>query len=167
MKQWGNLMSNPVIWLLGIALTSSALCDTPVVFPDNKKFAELGGRDFLVESSIPGDFKTPEGVVAAILFLGDQVQGKELSAPFSPAMLKGSSHFEGAKPLGSYFRGARIDGTTFIVAFDDDAMRYLNNTAAIQQMVKGALEATILKNFPKMETVAYEIDGEIVSGWDA
>lgn len=158
---------NLAISLFGIVSASSAFADTAVVFPDGKKFAELGGRDFLIASSIPGDFKTPEGVVSAMLFLGDQVQDKNLSAPFSPATLKGSSHFEGAQPLGAYFRGARIDGTTFIVAFSGGAMRYLNNTAGIQQFVKGALEATIKKNFPKVETVAYEIDGAIVSDWDA
>jgi hypothetical protein len=160
-------MISLTIWTFGIALTSSGLADIAVVFPDSKKFAELGGRDFLVPSSIPGDFKTPEGIVAAMLFLGDQVRDKNLTAPFSAATLKSSSHFEGAKPLGAYFRGARIDGTTFVISFSGEAMRYLNNTAGIQQFVKGALEATIKKNFPKIETVAYEIDGEIVSDWDA
>lgn len=161
-----NLM-NLAIWPFGIVLASSAFADTVVVFPNGKKFAEHGGRDFLVVSSIPGDFKTPEGVVAAMLFLGDQVRDKNLSAPFSPDTLKSSSHFEGAKPLGAYFRGARIDGATFVISFSDEAMRYLNNTAGIQQFVKGALEATIKKNFPKIEAVSYEIDGKIVTDWDA
>lgn len=161
-----RILNLPIL-TIGFALTSSAVADTPVVLPDNQKFAELGGRDFLVGSSIPGDFKTPEGVVAAVLFLGDQVRDKKLSAPFSPAVLKNSSHFEGARPLGSYFRGARIADKTFVIAFSGEAMRYLNNTAAIQQVVKGALEATIKKNFPKIETIAYEIDGKIITGWDA
>ena len=158
---------NHAIWSFGIALATSAFADTVVVFPDSKKFAELGGCDFLVASTIPGDFKSPEGIVAGMLFLGDQVRDKSLSAPFSPATLKSSSHFEGAQPLGAYFRGARIDGTTFVISFSGEAMRYLNNTAGIQQFVKGALEATIMKNFPKIETVSYEIDGAIVSDWDA
>ncbi len=158
---------NIAIWTFGFALTTSAFADTVVVFPDVKKFAELGGRDFFVVSSIPGDFKTPEGVVAGMLLLGDQVRDKNLSAPFTPATLKGSSHFEGAQPLGAYFRGSRIDGTTFVISFSGEAMRYLNNTAGIQQFVKGALEATLKKNFPRIETVVYEIDGEIVLDWDA
>ena len=152
---------------LGAVLTSSALADMPVVFPDDKKFTEPGGRDFLVTSSIPGDFKTPEGVVAAMLFLGHQVRDEKLSVPFSPATLKSTSHFEGAQPLGSYFRGARIDGATFVIAFSGESMRYLNNTAGIQQIVKGALEATIMKNFPEIKTVSYEIDGKIISDWDS
>ncbi|WAC18171.1 hypothetical protein OVA24_13085 [Luteolibacter sp. SL250] len=151
----------------GIVFSSCAFADMTVVFPDNRKFAESDGSDFLVASTIPGDFKTPEGVVAATLFLGNQVRDKRLSAPFFPDTLSGSSHFEGAQPLGSYFRGARIEGKTFVISFTGESMRYLNNTAGIQQSVKGALEATIMKNFPGIQAVSYEIDGKIVSDWDA
>lgn len=158
---------NTTLLITIIACSANAVADMPVVFPDHKKFAELGGRDFLISSSIPGDFKSAEGVVAAMLMLGDQVKDKNLTAPFDPKTLKGSSHFEGARPLGIYFRGARIEGTTFIICFSDDAMRYLNNTAGIQQSVKGAIEATILKNFPKVEKIEYEINGKIGADWDA
>lgn len=150
-----------------IAFITNAVAEMPVVFPDYKKFADLGGRDFLIASTIPGEFKTPEGVVAAMLMLGDQVQDKNLTAPFGPKVLKGSSHVEGARPLGTYYRGARIEGTVFIICFSADAMRYLNNTAGIQQSVKGAIEATIMKNFPEVEKIEYEIEGEIVADWDA
>jgi len=159
-------MMNRAIFLLFAGLLSVGMADLPVVFPDYKKFAE-SGRDFLVVSSIPGDFKTPEGVVAAMLLLGDQVRDDQLTAPFSPNVLEGSTHFDGAHSLGSYFRGARIDGKLFVVSFSGEAMRYLNNTAAIQEVVKGAIESTIKKNFPGVETVEYEIDGKIVSEWDA
>ena len=39
---------------------------------------------------------------------------------------------------------------------------YVNNTAAIQELVKGALEATIKLHTNKSTTVYYEIDGQIV-----
>lgn len=159
-------MKTFVLPLIVALMTSAALADMPVVFPDNKKFADGDGRDFLVVSSIPGDFKTPEGVVGAMLWLGDQVRNTDLSAPFWPAALNSTSHFEGARPLGAYYRGARIDGKTFVIAFSGEAMRYLNNTASIQQAVKGALEGTIKKNFPKVESIAYEIDGKINTEWD-
>jgi hypothetical protein len=48
-----------------------------------------------------------------------------------------------------------------------DANRYLNNAAAIQELVKGALEATIRLHTTKSTTVYYEIDGQIVEEWDA
>jgi len=54
-----------------------------------------------------------------------------------------------------------------IVRFTGDAYRYLNNTAAIQELVKGALEATIRLHANKSTTVDYEIDGEIIEEWDA
>lgn len=162
-KRTMKTLVSPLIVAL---MTSVALADMPVVFPDNKKFAEGDGRDFLVVSSIPGDFKTPEGVVGAMLWLGDKVRNTDLTAPFSPAALKGTSHFEGAHPLGAYYRGARIDGKMFVIAFSREAMRYLNNTVSIQQAVKGALEGTIKKSFPKVESIAYEIDGKINTEWD-
>lgn len=150
-----------------LAAWSAAFADIPVVFPDNDKFADAVGDEFMVESTIPGDFKTPEGVAAAMLMLGDQVADKKLTAPFNPATIRSSSHFEGARPLASYFRGARIQGKRFIISFDGEAMRYLNNAASIQQFVKGAIEGTLKKNFPEIEGVDYEVDGEIVEDWDA
>ena len=66
-----------------------------------------------------------------------------------------------------YYRGLRRNGRKVIVRFTGDAYRYLNNTAAIQELVKGALEATIRLHTNKSTTVDYEIDGEIVDEWDA
>lgn len=153
--------------LLPLLIAATAFADIPVVFPDNEKFADAVGDEFMVESTIPGDFKTPEGVAAAMLTLGDQVKDPKLTAPFSPATIRPSSHFEGARPLASYFRGARIQGKRFILSFDEEAMRYLNNTASIQELVKGSIERTLKKNFPEIEGIDYEIDGEIVEDWDA
>ena len=54
-----------------------------------------------------------------------------------------------------------------VLRFTGDANRYLNSTAAIQELVKGALESTIKLHTSKSTTVYYEIDGEIVEEWDA
>lgn len=145
---------------------ASALADVPVILPDPERFAK-GSKDFLVETSIPGTFKSPEGVVGALLTLGDQAKNRKLSNPFLPETIRASSHFEGARPLAAYYRGARIEGETFIVSFSGEAMRYLNNAAGIQEFVKGAIVATVMKNFPAVKDLQYEIDGEIVSEWDA
>jgi hypothetical protein len=66
-----------------------------------------------------------------------------------------------------YYRGLRRHGSKVILRFTGDAYRYLNNTAAIQELVKGALEATIRLHTTKTTTVDYEIDGEIIKEWDA
>jgi hypothetical protein len=66
-----------------------------------------------------------------------------------------------------YFRGLRQDGSKVILRFTGDANRYLNNTVAIQELVKGALEATIRLHTSKSTDVYYEIDGEIIKEWDA
>ena len=54
-----------------------------------------------------------------------------------------------------------------VLRFTGDANRYLNSTAAVQELVKGALEATIRLHTNKSMTVDYEIDGKIVDEWDA
>jgi len=54
-----------------------------------------------------------------------------------------------------------------ILRFTGDVNRYFNNTAAIQELVKGALEATVRLHTNRSTTIYYEIDGEIVEEWDA
>jgi hypothetical protein len=145
---------------------TSALADLPVILPDPEIYAK-GSKGFLVETTLPGTFRSPEGMIGALLTLGDQAKNPKLSNPFLPETIRSSSHFEGARPLAAYYRGARIEGEAFIISFSGDAMRYLNNTAGIQEFVKGAIVATVMKNFPAVKEVQYEIDGEIVSDWDA
>jgi hypothetical protein len=48
-----------------------------------------------------------------------------------------------------------------------DSNRYRNNTAAIEELVKGALAATIRLHTSKSPDVYYEIDGGIIEKWDA
>ena len=152
--------------LLAASPFTTALADTKVVLPDSQRFADTG-RDFLLETTIPGDFKTLEGVVWGSLTLSSQCPNKNFSSPFFPDAISSTSQGEGAQPLYIYFRGLRRDGRKVILRFTGDANRYLNNTAAIQELVKGALEATIKLHTNKSAMVYYEIDGEIVEEWDA
>jgi hypothetical protein len=144
----------------------TALADTKVVLPHARRFADTG-RDFLLETTIPGDFKTLEGIVWGLLTLSSQCPNKDFSSPFFPDTLSSSSQGEGAQRLYMYFRGLRRDGKKVVLRFTGDANRYPNNTAAIQELVKGALEATIRLHTNKSTTVYYEIDGQIVEEWDA
>jgi hypothetical protein len=144
----------------------TALADTKVVLPHSQRFADTGG-DFLLETAIPGDFKTLEGIVWALLTLSSQCHDQRFSSPFFPDAINSTSPREGAQPLYMYFRGLRRDGRKVILRFTGDANRYLNNTAAIQELVKGALEATIRLHTNKSTTVYYEIDSQIVEEWDA
>ncbi|HEX5489861.1 MAG TPA: hypothetical protein VFX07_01245 [Candidatus Udaeobacter sp.] len=152
--------------LIVICPVITSLADTKVVLPHSQRFADTG-RDFLLQTTIPGDFKTLEGVVWGLLTLSSQCPNKDFSAPFFPDTISSTSQHEGAQPLYMYYRGLRRNGRKVIVRFTGDAYRYLNNTAAIQELVKGALEATIRLHTNKSTTVDYEIDGEIVDEWDA
>jgi hypothetical protein len=152
--------------LLATCPVVTALTNTKVILPDSHRFADAR-KDFLVETTIPGDFKTLEGIVWGLLTLSSQCPDKHFSSPFSPEAISSSSQGEGAQPLYVYFRGLRRDGRKVVLRFTGDANRYLNNTAAIQELVKGALEATIRLHTTKSTTVYYEIDGEIVEEWDA
>lgn len=174
-----SLARSPILWLarpmnlrmltailIAACPLATALADTKVVLPDSQRFAD-SGRDFLLETTIPGDFKTLEGVVWALLTLSSQCPDKDFLSPFFPDAISSTSHREGAQPLYMYFRGLRQDGNKVILRFTGDANRYLNNTAAIQELVKGALEATIRLHTDKSTAVYYEIDGKIVEEWDA
>ena len=152
--------------LLATCPFATALADTKVVLPHSQRFADTG-RDFLLETTIPGDFKTLEGIVWGLLTLSSQCPNKDFSSPFFPEAIRSTSGAEDAQPLYAYFRGLRRDGRRVILRFTGDANRYLNSTAAIQELVKGALEATIRLHTNKSTTVYYEIDGEIVEEWDA
>jgi hypothetical protein len=52
--------------LLATCPVATALADTKVVLPHYQRFADTG-RDFLLETTIPGDFKTLEGIVWGLL----------------------------------------------------------------------------------------------------
>ena len=69
--------------LLATCPFATALADTKVVLPHYQRFAEAG-RDFLLETTIPGDFKTLEGVVWGLLTLLSQCPDKQFSSYFFP-----------------------------------------------------------------------------------
>ena len=75
-------------------------------------------------------------------------------------------HPPGTLPLLDYFRGVVIRDGVAILAFEGDALRYLNNAACAQIAVKAPMVRTLLA-FPDVSTVEFEIDGQIYDDWDA
>jgi hypothetical protein len=136
------------------------LFSTPVLADTKIGLDDGTGRAF--QTTIPGSFTTPEGVLAALFTLSDQAANKDLIVPFFKPL-----NGKGKKPLMSYFRGAHRKGNTIVVSFSQGAMDYLNSTATFQKYVKGAIFMTLRLNFPWMSRVVYEVDGKIVEGWDA
>jgi hypothetical protein len=159
MKTLLSLFLSSLLW-------SSALADTKVMLPDGERFAN-NEKEFLVKTTIPGTFTTPEGITAALLTLADQAADKKVSTPFTPKMIASTSGGEGARDLSAYFRGAKLSGKTLTLSFSGEAMRYLNSTISIQEFVKGSLEGTLRLHFPKVKEIQYEVDGKIVKEWDA
>jgi hypothetical protein len=77
-----------------------------------------------------------------------------------------SLHSPGTLPLLDYFTGVTIQNGTATLAFDGGALEYLNNAACAQIAVKSPMERTLLE-FPDVERIEYEIDGQIFTEWDA
>jgi hypothetical protein len=75
-------------------------------------------------------------------------------------------HPPGTLPLLDYFHGVVIRDGVAILAFEGDALRYLNNAACAQIAVKAPMIRTLLA-FPDVSTVEFEIDGQIYRDWDA
>ena len=73
--------------LLATCPFATALADTKVVLPHSQRFAE-SGKDFLLETTIPGDFKTLEGIVWGLLTLSSQCPDKQFSSYFFSRCLK-------------------------------------------------------------------------------
>jgi hypothetical protein len=76
--------------LIVICLVITSLADTKVILPHSQRFADTG-RDFLLQTTIPGDFKTLEGVVWGLLTLSSQCPNKDFSAPFFPNTISSTS----------------------------------------------------------------------------
>ncbi|MDX1493501.1 MAG: GerMN domain-containing protein [Longimicrobiales bacterium] len=75
-------------------------------------------------------------------------------------------HPDDTRPLVEYYRGVRIDGDTVIVRFDGGSLAYLNNAACAQIAAKTPIVRTLVE-VTGIETVLWEIDGEIFDAWDA
>ena len=69
--------------LLVICPVGTTVADTKVILRHSQRFVETG-RDFLLETTILGDFKTLEGVVWGLLTLSSRCPNKDFSAPFFP-----------------------------------------------------------------------------------
>ena len=140
--------------------------DTNLILPHSQRFPETG-RDFLLDTTIPGDFKTLEGILWGLLTLSSQCPDKDFSLPFFPNAINSISPREVHSLFTCIFAVYGQDGSRVIARFTGDANRHLNNTAAIQELVKGALEATVGLHTSKSRDVYYEIDGKIIEEWDA
>jgi len=151
---------------LFVVVTAGPLwADTKIMLPDMKKFAD-GDKHFFVQTTIPGDFKSLDAVVFALMTLSPQAPNKSLTSPFFPETISSVSA-EKKEPLYLSFRGLRQKGKTVTLRFTGDAMTYLNSAISLQDIIKGALEETIKLHAPDCKTVQYEIDGQVVEDWDA
>jgi len=154
-----------LIWAL-IAITAGPVwADTRIMLPDWKKFGD-GEKNFIVQTTMPGDFKSLDAVVLALMTLSPQALNRNLTAPFFPETIASMSG-ENKQPLYLSFRGLSKKGKTVTLRFTGDAMIYLNSTISLQDVIKGALEETIKLHAPDCKTVQYEVDGTVVEDWDA
>ena len=154
-----------LIWILIVAAAVPAGADTKIMLPDPKKFAD-GEKKFFVQTTMPGEFKSLDAVVLALMTLSPQTPNKSLTSPFFPETIASMSG-EKKGPLYLSFRGLRKKGKTVTLRFTGDAMVYLNSTISLQDIIKGALEETIKLHAPDCKTVEYEVDGQVVEDWDA
>lgn len=153
-----------VIWILIVIMAVPVCADTKIMLPDSQKFAD-NEKNFFVQTTMPGDFKSLDAVVLALLTLSPQAANKNLTAPFFPETTAGGA--ETKEPLYRSFRGLRKNGKTVTLRFSGDAMNYLNSAISMQEFIKGALEKTIKLHAPDCKTVEYEVDGKVVEDWDA
>ena len=69
--------------LLATCPFAAALADTKVVLPHSQRFSDTG-RDFILETTIPGDFKTLEGIVWGVAHIVIPVPGQTVLLIFFP-----------------------------------------------------------------------------------
>lgn len=154
-----------LIWILIVITAVSVCADTKIMLPDPKKFAD-NEKNIFVQTTMPGDFKSLDAVVLALMTLSPQAANKSLTAPFFPETVAGGAS-QAKEPLYRSFRGLHKKGKTVTLRFSEDAMNYLNSAMATQQFIKGALEETIKLHVPDCKKVEYEVDGKVVEEWDA
>jgi hypothetical protein len=145
-----------LILLLSLAMAAPVRADTKIMLPDFKRFSD-GEKKFIMETTMPGDFKSLDAIVLAFLTLSPQAANKSVSAPF----------FDKKEPLYQSFRGLRKKGKTVTLRFTGDAMVYLDSAISLQEAIKGAIEGTIKLHAPDCKKVEYEVDGQVVEEWDA
>jgi len=153
-----------LIWIFIVVMATPVCADTKIMLPDPKKFAD-NEKHFLVQTTMPGEFKSLDAVVLALMTLSPQAPNKNLTAPFFPETTAGGA--ETKEPLYRSFRGLRKKGKTVTLRFSGDAMNYLNSAISMQDFIKGALEETIKLHASDCKTIQYEVDGKVVEDWDA
>jgi hypothetical protein len=144
-----------LIWFLFVALAATVRADTKIVLPDFKEVAD-GEKDYLKETTMPGDFKSLDAIFLAFLTLSPQAADKNLTAPF----------FDKKQPLYLSYRGLRKKGKTVTLCFTGDSMEYLNAAITLGMAIQGSLEGTIKLHAPDCKKVEYEVDGDVVKEWD-
>lgn len=154
-----------LIWIFIVVTVVPVCADTKIMLPDPKRFAD-GEKKFFVQTTMPGDFKSLDAIVLALLTLSPQAPNKSVTSPFFPETFASVSA-EKKEPLYHSFRGLRKKGKTVTLCFTEDAMLYLNSAISLQDFIKGALEETIKLHAPDCKAVQYEIDGKLVEEWDA
>lgn len=94
-------------------------------------------------------------------------KAKGLSSSYGPeSVVQGGCDKLTTKPLLNYLIGVTIRKRVAIVNFREPAMCYLNSTAAMQSVVKGPMEKTLLQ-FKTIKDWKIAINGKIVDEWDA
>lgn len=95
-------------------------------------------------------------------------KAKGLSSAYGPdSLVQGGDCAESTmKPLLNYYIGVTIRKRVATVNFREPAMCYLNSTAAMQQVVKGPMEKTLLQ-FKTIKDWKIAINGRVVDEWDA
>src|SRR3954466_13166191 len=99
-----------LVWFLIVAVAAPACADTRIMLPDFKRFAD-GEKKFIVETTMPGDFKSLDTIMLAFLTLSPRPANKSVTAPF----------FDKKEPLYYSFRGLRKKGKTVTLLFTGDA----------------------------------------------
>jgi hypothetical protein len=153
-------MKNLLLLSLLLLTAVTARADTKVILPDSQRYADAG-KDFLVETRVPGDFQSLDGIVFALLTLSP-LNPKQLYTPFFPGKVSRAT-----EPLSSTFRGVRKKGKKVTLRFTGDAMPYLDSAISMQEQIKGSLEGTIKLHARDCKEIEYEVDGSVVTEWDA
>lgn len=154
-----------LICFLCVAAAGTGWADTKIKLPSPERFNN-GEKNFFVETTMPGDFKSLDTIVLALLTLSPQAPNKNVTAPFFPESV-GKVAMEKKGPLYQYFRGLRKKGKTVTLRFSGDAMLYLDSAISMQDFIKGAMEETIKLHAPDSKEFQYEVDGQVVEEWDA
>ena len=119
------------------------------------------------EANVPSDC---EAVVSEEWIVDDpsttDIPTVAIQRVLQPVMPSSRLHRPGTGPLLQYFRGVRVEASTAILMFDEQALEYLNNAACAQMSVKAPIARTLL-GLPGIDGVEYEIEGRIFRDWDA